>query len=139
MNTCNNETYVLKDELLQNLNGIPKFSKGYVVTSERPNSEKDTAHIKFIRQYTSDLEKFLDEPICDRILLCVEELLTNMEDHGHKYDPTKATLIYTSIFDNGVLVSVQGEGPGYDVKAVRQECKNPDGSVYMGTRGRRMH
>ena len=136
MKNCDTNIYCLEDKLLHDLRGIPQFSKRYIVKSERPNDDFDNDHLRFIREYTDDLEKFVEKITKDKIIICVEEILTNMEDHGHKYDPTKSTLIITNIFDNGVLVSLQGEGPGYDVTKVRQSTINPDGSVYMGRRGR---
>ena len=130
------DIFILKDEFTDAIDTGMGILRKYIIKSENPKKNKDTEHSRFMKEYESHLVNNLPKKTVEKIVLVVEEILTNIEEHGHKYDENKSAVIYTGIFGNCVYVSLQGEGPGYDPSKVRNCCINPDGSVHMGTRGR---
>lgn len=130
------DIFILKDEFDSPTAPQIVDYKAYTIRSQRPNSVKETDHQKFTKEYLLFLNKHLPKKTVDRMQESIEEILTNIEDHAHHYDPKKVATVKIAIFDTYACVYTQGEGPGYDVRNVRTSCINPDGTIYMGKRGR---
>ena len=52
------------------------------------------------------------------VRLALEEALVNAIKHGNRMDPSKSVKIECKIAEDRVLITIEDEGPGFDVNAV---------------------
>ncbi len=75
-----------------------------------------------------------DEDLAYRTLLLSTEAMTNAMEHGNNLDPSRMALLYIAIEHNQIRVSVEDEGPGFDVDTVPDAVE--EGEVFdEGHRG----
>jgi serine/threonine-protein kinase RsbW len=55
---------------------------------------------------------------CFGMRLCLEEALVNAVRHGNKEDPSKRVAVRYRVTQDGAVVEVEDEGPGFDPDAV---------------------
>ncbi len=58
----------------------------------------------------------LDEDSCDNLAIAITELVNNAMVHGNQLDPTKKVYIRVQYFADAVRVSIEDEGPGFQVE-----------------------
>jgi anti-sigma regulatory factor (Ser/Thr protein kinase) len=94
------------------------------------------ARERFIFAYQRHLAHIIGADLSDRVSIVLNETLMNVEEHAHKYDAKKKARVYSIVFDDHVYLSVQSQGPGFDVESVRRSAFNSDGTLYNLPRGR---
>ncbi len=89
-------------------------------------------HLKTIRDFISQAAKMFGFEECDvyKIQLAVDEVCTNIIEHGYNQNPSGQLYIVIQALDNRFIVTVTDKGKSYDIRAHRL----PDMEEYLMSR-----
>lgn len=90
--------------------------KTLTLTSEFDEIQKLEAFVDDLRQWLS-----LEEDLNSRVMLALNEAVTNAIIHGNKENPDKKVTVTASTSGNSLHITVEDEGEGFDPK----ELPNP--------------
>lgn len=88
-------------------------------------------HVKELPSVSADVAPFLDAIVEElerrswdggdvfAIRLALDEAVANAIEHGNRRDPSKKIILTAEICGERILVSIQDEGPGFHVDAVK--------------------
>lgn len=76
------------------------------------------------RQRINELD--FDELSCFRLQIALKEALDNARTHGSNADPSRSVFVTFREDDEEFVMTVQDEGPGFDVDAAMRDCKEVD-------------
>ena len=85
---------------------------------DRISVENDSHLLKDVSKkvITQLKEKGVDEEVVFDVHVAFEEALRNAMVHGNKQSPDKKVLVETDIKEDQVIISVEDEGEGFDIK-----------------------
>lgn len=76
----------------------------------------------------------IDEDHFYNLVIAMTEAVNNAIVHGNRLDPTKHVRYRLEYTDEGILCTVEDEGPGFDVGDVADPL-NPENILHEGGRG----
>jgi serine/threonine-protein kinase RsbW len=93
-----------------------------------PDARKEAieAIIKKVHEYKIPIR--INE---NEIYLVIDEALTNAMEHGNRWDRQKKVIINVVLCDSKLTISIEDEGPGFDIKT-----DNDNNTKSLALRGR---
>lgn len=91
------------------------------------------SELRKLRKLTEDFYKnVLDEVELDRVLLAIEEAVSNVILHGYKNDEEGLIEIELSYSENEILICIQDRAPFFDGNKLKLDMKEMSHSPFTG-------